>query len=334
MDSLKEDHLGSLIVLAISLVGMAFYAFFEAMHRLYDFEPWSIASVLLGFGGFVCLVRMISLVYRRSRIYRLGRDIESRRSLDSFSLDQSTSTSLIDLTCRLQTCRKRSNIHLIATSALAVSLIGGTVFAYQQGVIALARAELQAVQLAEQADLQELEHFRDHLKTEVQKEVFANLSNSKNSTQTFRRCTIMEHDKMYNCITNGEYRSMIEKYNHFLEKINTIVKYKLVNKPYIDNKLDFRIEYMKGIDQIFYDLYSSKDIQEAILKSDYMQSWNSYQFENTKLDEVMSKMVYLDALVSSMKMYIQADISRTSLDFDVSFYEEFLSEYNYPVLPM
>ena len=324
MDSLKENHLGTLILLVISLSGLTFYAIAETIHR----QPWGTLCAFLGFGAFVCFMCLMPLLHRRISLYRIGRDLETQRSQESFSLDQSKSTSLIDITCRLQTCRKRTNIKLVITTLLTVSLLSGTCLAYRQGEIELARAELQAIQIAKQADFHELEQFRDNLKTEIQKEVLTNLSNPTNLIPLFNRCTKMEYIKMYNCITNIEYRSIIYKYAQFLEKINTVIKYKLTSKPYIDNKLEFRIEYIKNIDHLIYDLYSSKAIQS----SEYMQNWNSYHFENKELDEIVSKMLYLESLVSITHVY--ANISRTYLDFDVIFYQEFLSEYNHSILPM
>ena len=357
MDSLKEDHLGSLIALTIALVGMTFYAFFEAMRRLFDFEPWSIASVLLGFGGFVCLVRMISLVYRRGCIYRLGRDIESRRSQDNFSLDQSTSTSLIDMTCRLQTCRKRSNIHLIVTFALAVSLIGGTVLAYQQGTVAIAATQahyvalqqeatqrIQQAEEAKQADrakiLEEIELQRIVMQTEIETSLIGNLDNhldmGNKIVQEIKSCK-KKPKKCYRHDENGT-SDLISDYigyvNHYEWALSNLVRNRLdevlqPNQSILNDESlisELKEAWIQKIDQHFVELYHSGLFQDNYKQTQFTKHLNSH-IKDERIREVVALMWYIDHLEQEIKKSASKYIKYQTIPFKSAFKTEFDGKY-------
>ena len=353
MDSLKENHLGTLILLVISLSGLTFYAIAETIHR----QPWGTLCAFLGFGAFVCFMCLMPLLHRRISLYRIGRDLETQRSQESFSLDQSNSTSLIDITCRLQTCRKRTNIKLILTSILTVACIGGTalthplaqsaVAANQAAQAAKAREEAQRVeqaikteQEAEAQFLEKIELERINIQTELEKSLMANLTATpldktdqivtdvreckKNPKKCFRDKEDGTSDLMY------DYNFHLIRYEWALSNLTVNKLDELIqsNASFSNNKTrisDLQNEWLQKIDQHFIDLYHSGFFQDTYKQTPFMKYLYSH-IKDERVREVVALIWYITRLKQEYSN-AAAKYKYRTIPFKSNFNTEFDGKY-------
>ena len=143
LDTLKDKHIGTLVITILTTMLLFLYAVYVGVQSLSEYEPWSVAFTFLCIAAGICIIHIIPIIVKRVKASALNTELTDMRIRTPFSLNQGRSNSEIDLLCRLQAYTRRTNKFLIFLSALTLALAAGAVVTYNKSEDALAAMFVQ-----------------------------------------------------------------------------------------------------------------------------------------------------------------------------------------------